>query len=85
MAEERHSHKEWCIINNDQKEIASYIEKMIWFIEDSRPSRHHVFINHIKEYLPLLDSRGWEILKKDLNERQYNNVLRVKNNQEMSW
>ena len=68
-----------------QNEIAWEIKKMIWFIQDSRPSRHHNFIEHNKRYLPLLNNEGWEILKRDLNERQYNNVLRIKDNQEMSW
>lgn len=68
-----------------QEEIAWEIKKMIWFIQDSRPSRHHNFVEHIKRYLPLLNNEGWEILKHDLNETQYDNVLRIKNNQEMSW
>lgn len=68
-----------------QKDIAWEIEKMVWFIEDSKPSRHHNFIEHIKRYLPLLNNEGWEILKHDLNKTQYDNVLRIKDNQEMSW
>lgn len=61
-----------------QKDIAWEIKKNVWFIEDSRPSRHHNFIEHIKRYLPLLKNEGWEILKHDLNERQYNYVLKVR-------
>lgn len=61
-----------------QKDIGWEIEKMVWLIEDSRTSRHHNFIEHIKRYLPLLNNEGWEILKHDLNERQYNYVLKVR-------
>ena len=39
-----------------QKDIAWEIEKMVWFIEDSKPSRHHNFVEHIKRYLPLLNN-----------------------------
>ena len=58
-----------------QSEIVWEIEKRIFFIEDSTPNKHYLFIPSLKKYVNMLNNEGIALLKKQRNERQFNYAM----------
>ena len=58
-----------------QEEIVYEVEKRIFFIEDSVPSKHHLYIPSLKKFVNMLNDEGIALLKKRRNDRQFNYAM----------